>query len=375
MRSLVVVFMVGLLTLGSQTFAAVPAGTSLVVVEIGSGTTSTNAAPVFLNEYSATTAGTPALQSTSIQFSGSQLTIKGNATSEGMLTFNQGYLGFGGYVAAVGATDPTASTSAVTPRAVVGYDISQDLANGPQLSSSVTNFSTKNLRASLVANGNFYAVGQVEGVVYIPNGLSNGTGTSVASAPASLNYIAQVGGDLYTSLSSGTRGMYKVTGTPTTSGGTNTIAIATPSSQNGSVGIQPNEFWISPDLTLAYIADDQGGTGRPGGVKKYVKNASTGVYELQYNMNCSPDGVATSNVRALAVDYDGTTARIFVVTLDGTKILSFTDTGSANPTLTTLQTAPEGAAFKGIVLLPEPSSLAVIGLMSLAMLRRPNKQR
>jgi hypothetical protein len=375
MRSVSVVLVVCLLAWASGTFAAVPGEKSLVALEVGSGTTSTNAAPIFMNEYSSTTAGAAAIQSVSIQFSGSQLTIKGNASSEGMITFNEGYLGIGGYVAAAGAVDPTTSTSAVAPRAVVGYDISQDLANGPALGSSVTNFSGKNLRAAMVVNGNFYAVGQSEGPVYIPNGLTNGTGTDIATGPASLNYIAEVGGDLYSSLSSGSRGMYKVAGTPTTTGNTNTISIATPQSQNGNVGIQPNQFWISPDLSVAYIADDAAGTtARPGGVKKYVKNPTSGVWELQYNMNCSPDGIATSSVRALAVDYTGSAAQIFVVTLDGTKILSFTDTGVSDPTLTTLQTAPEGAAFKGIVLLPEPSSLALLGLASLAVLRRPRKR-
>jgi hypothetical protein len=335
---------------------------NLVVLQIGDGVNalSSSSAPVTLKRF-ATTGGS-ALESYAFPTSGAgALTIGGTALTEGHLTLNDGYIGLGGYAADAGTPDivktSTTGDGAVL-REAVAFDASLSLTAGPALSATTIAHSGGNIRTSIVSGGNFYTIGGADNSpMYVPAGAVADPGVMVV--PSGLNNVRSIqviNGDLYVSAHPTSRGIYKIAGTPTTTDNVATLAVATPKATNQNQAVALGDFWISPDFSVAYVADES----NVGGIHKYVSDGSGGythVYTIGTDYDA--DGPAVSGARTFAVDASGANPVLYVTSEDGSRLMSVTDTGdkaTADATLTTLETADANTAFRGVLLAPALSS-------------------
>ncbi len=356
----------------SAVFAADFTLGNLVVSQVGldgSTTALTNAATaVSLKEF---TTGGAAVQTINLPTTTSganrSITNSGTATSEGMLTLsaNGNFLTYGGYNASVGTLGIAATTSLANPRvvAVIG---SNGVAN---TSTAWTNgFSGNNLRSTVTSNGtDIWAAGATTGQLY--GAIGSTTATTISTTTTNSRVINIYNGDLYYSQSSGTtRGIFKITGQPTS--GTNT---ATNLFNAGGSASTYDFAFAAPDVV--YLADDRTTTTlNTGGIQKW-KNIS-GVWTLLYTIT----GGSTAGDRALALTLSGDNVGLYAVTADASanKLVTITDSLSATTlglnTFTTLATAGTNTAFRGVDFapsaVPEPASMTVLGLAAAGMLTR-----
>ena len=366
----------------STATAAVVVPGNLVIIQLGDGTTALADAGAVVKLRELTPAGV-AVQTATLPSTGSTaLTINGTAVSEGFLTLHDGHIGVAGYVADAGTPSLPGTASSAVPRHMSGYSLSQDLAGAPAYDATTTTLhSGGNMRSAVVSTtaGGFYSVGAgtgSNGVNYLVNGASGASGTQIVGLNQS-RMVDIVGGNIYFSAQATSRGIYTVPGLPTSSASA-TNFVPTPAAGNGGTAVALNAFWLSDDLQTAYIADTQ--TTLNPGVKKYVFNSGTSLYELAYSMNTDYDGAgpATGEARYLTVDDSGVNPLIYVVSSDGTRLLSLLDLGSAatsEATLATIALADANTSFRGVVVTPVPEPAAIGlgflgGLLALARRRR-----
>lgn len=364
---------IALVTSGAMASVVVPG--NLVIMQVGDGTTTlTDAgAVVKLREL---TPGGGSVQTVTLPSTGSSsLVINGTAVSEGFLTLNDGHIGVAGYLTDAGTASLPGTLSVDVPRRMSGYSLSQDLAGAPAYDASTTALhSGGNIRSAVVSttvNG-FYSVGagtSSNGINYLANGASGASGTQIAGLNNN-RMVDILGGDIYASATPTSRGIYRVVGLPTTSS-TAANFVATPQAGNGGARIGLNAFWLSPDLMTAYIADSEtsppSGTPNPG-IKKYVFNTSTSLWELAYL-------VVLGETRYLTVDASGATPILYYVGADLKSLNSIADTGAAFGTPTLLASADANTEFRGVVVtpVPEPGTVGLCligGLMTLSRRRR-----
>jgi hypothetical protein len=303
------------------------------------------------------------------------------------------------------------STDSNVPRLAIMVD-----ANGNVNSSTVLNdlYNTNNPRAVYSANGSsFYISGQGDGgtsnqgIFFGPTGLNTVT-TSNTPTPIytakNTRFVTGYNGNLFFSLDTSLTsfpGIYEYTGMPT-SAATPTKIIPGNNGLSGSseVFYSPEGFYFANPDTL-YVAD----TGNPkagnlgdGGIQKWTFNGST--WSLQYTL--TPTGGtwvpaastasassgqsgfaaitgevvgsgASATVELFAVSYtlgDDNPNGLYKIadTLDAT-------TGSGE-TFTEIESAPGNGRlnFKGVSFaptsVPEPTSLTLVCLGGLALLRR-----
>jgi hypothetical protein len=182
--------------------------------------------------------------------------------------------------------------------------------------------------------------------------------------PSGLNNVRSIqiiGGNLYVSAHPTSRGIYTIAGTPTTTDNVATLAVATPKATNNNVAVSLGDFWISPDFSVAYVADDSS----VGGIHKYVSDGSGGythVYTIGTDYDA--DGPAVSGARSFAVDASGANPVLYVTSDDGSRLMSVTDTGdkaTSDATLATLEMADANTAFRGVILAPALTSTRLTG--------------
>jgi hypothetical protein len=340
---------------------------NLVVLQDGDGIEplASSGNEIFLDQF--TTSGT-FVNSLAIPTNGaSALLDSGTAASEGALTLsaNGQYLVFAGYNAnyPYSSSLPSSASTAVA-RAVATVDASGHYTLAATTSSQ---FSANNIRSGTTdGNGNFWAVGANSGVVY----LGTGTPAAVSTTSANNRVIQAIGGNLYFSTGSGsTRGVYQVTGTPTS--GANTAVSFINTSTLGSTS--PYDFVFNSIMNLCYIADSDAYTTSAGfgGIEKWALVG--GVWTFQYSLPTVGVGA-----NGLAVNFSGVNPIIYATSGDGTNLFSIVDTG-ASATASLLDTASPNEAFRGLSfapgVVPEPSTLALAGsgLLALWKLRRQRK--
>lgn len=302
---------------------------------------------VFIEQY--TTAGSFVNLVTIPDAGSTALINSGSATSEGSLTLspNGQYLAIGGYnTARPYGSSLAGTTSAVVPRGVgtIAMDGTYALA-----STTTTFLSANNIRGGFTdGQGNTWGIGgaTASGISYF------GTGTPATVLGVNARVLGAVGGSLYYSSGSGTRGIYSFSGAFPTSAATATAAILT--GQTSS----PYDFAFSPNGLLAYIADDSANAS--GGVQRWVNNGGT--WTLEYTLGT---GAANIGARGLAVDWSGANPTVYATTSEPNttvnRLIAITDTG-AGSLATTLATAGTGTSFRGLEMIPEPSSFALLGL-------------
>ena len=169
--------------------------------------------------------------------------------------------------------------------------------------------------------------------------------------------------NLYYSSGSGPVGIYQVTGMPTGASVTNAVLLTAGS---GTGTASPYDFAFNSTLTLAYIADDRT-TATGGGVQRWDWTGSA--WSLTYTLNTGA-GVGS---RGLAVDFSGVAPIVYATTAENNnnRIVSIVDTGAASAE-SDLTFAGLNRAFRGLefapIAVPEPSSMALFGLASIAFL-------
>lgn len=332
---------------------------NLVVLQEGTGASALSSAgtAIFLNQY--TTSGS-LVNTLAIPTTGpSALVNSGTATSEGGLSLsgNGQYLTIAGYNASAGTAGVASSTSATIARGVATVDAS---GNYSLAATTGTAFSGNNIRSGASdGSGNYWAVGGNSGTVY----LGGGTAASVQTTSANNRILQDIGGNLYFSTGSGTRGIYSIVGTPTAASSAS-LLFGTGASSS------PYDFAFNVGLTIAYVADDTASAA--GGIQRWDFNGSA--WTLSYTLGT---GVANIGARGLAVDFSGGNPIIYATTAESSadRLISITDTG-AGSTATTLATAAANTIFRGLDFapqaVPEPSALAVasLGLATLLVLHR-----
>jgi len=335
---------------------------NLVVLQVGNGgTLNSAAAPLFLDQFTTTTAGQTVTPFITIASDGTGLVLSGSASSEGALTRSTdgSTLTFGGYAAAAGTTGIASGTA---PREVGSVNASGQFSLVANSSSAL---SGNNIRGAISDGQNYWITGP-SGLYYqaasssaltlISSGINSFTNTRIANISA---------GNLYYTTSSGTRGIYGYTGTPT--------GITTPTLLlgNGSSS-SPYDFAFNPDGSTVYLADD-GSVVNGGGIQKWTFNGTS--WSLAYTFTFGTG--SADGARQLTVDWSGANPIIYATTTESSanRLIEITDAGSSSP-YTTLATAPANTVFRGVDFAPsaapEPSVLALagVGLAALWNFRR-----
>lgn len=158
-------------------------------------------------------------------------------------------------------------------------------------------------------------------------------------------------GDLFYSTGSGTQGIYHYAGLPTTA--TTSSAFLTGVAGQGT---SPYDFFFSPDGNALYVADDAIG------VQKFTKSGST--WTLAYNFT-DPAAVTANKAYGLAVDFSAANPVVYWTTPND--LYAASDVGAAAEGVSILS-AGANYAFRGLEMIPEPSSLAILALGAVALL-------
>lgn len=328
-------------------------GGNLVVLRVGDGgaALSSNAAAVFLDEY--TTAGT-SVQSIAVPSTtaGGRLTIGGTSSSEGGLnrSTDGNYLCFAGYDQAVGSV--TTGVNRVVGRAgtAASVDVSTAIGDG-FLGSSVRSVASVDGTAFWVA-GNSSPSGS-GGVRYVPFGNTPVTATTqVLATPNNMRHLAIWGGQLYgSSGSSPYVGVNTIgTGLPTSSGQTATLIAATATATNPYAIVILDRNAAVAGLDTLYVADQTTGNG----IRKYSWDGTA--WTARGNVT------GTSGVTGLVGRLDVSGNAVLYATMGtsaGNTIVTVTDAAASDVnmsgTFSTVATAGANTAFRGIAFAPGTS--------------------
>jgi hypothetical protein len=333
---------------------------NLVVARVGTGSGSlgTTATAVFLDEYTtgSNTAPVRSVPLPTTDAGGNQsLTLPGMVTSVGALLRSPDgqYLTIAGFDASAGAPAPQNTTSTATNRTVARIDKNLTVNVTTALSDA---YNTDNIRSAVTSNGtNIWTAGTgsastTGGIRYTTLG---GTTSTLVSGTATNTRVVNIfGGQLYFSTGSGTQGIYQMgTNRPTTAGSTATL-IAAVNSPYGFVMLERDN--LETGLDVLYVVDD-GNTAANSGIYKFSKSGTT----------WTARGKATipTGYRGLTGRVNGGNVELYLT--GNTTLVAFTDaTGknvslSGTATLTTLATAANGTAFRGVSFAPEPVDLVV----------------
>lgn len=352
---------------------------NVLVFQAGSGTnplSSTTGNDVLLREF--TPSGTP-VQTITLPASGTgtKLITAGAANSEGALSISPDgrWVGFSGYNAAIGqaTSSLTSSVSGSIPRAA---GILNATTGTYALTVMGTWFNATSPRGVASNDGNsVWAVGGNSGLVY---GTRDGvtpfgriSGTAVATNMRGLSIFGEgASAQLYASSGANnvpTVGLYGPSPLPT---GTATTLIAQAnvptmptspvSSRYGFVYLDVNPLVSGVD-TL-YVADD-GNTA--GGVWKYSLDTSG-----TWNARGTIQGL-NLGLRGMAGLVSGSSVRLFA-TNSGT-MFTYWDSDAIGSTLSgtstllaPIATAPANTAFRGVVVVPEPGTVIILGTGAVA---------
>jgi hypothetical protein len=327
----------------------------LAVVRVGDGSTPlvNSAGPISLLDL--TTAGL--VQSTINLPSGSGgLQISGIAGSEGQLVLNANGQSFtvAGYVPPyTGNNSLSSRTSAQAPRGYVTVNYNGTVSAVTTLTGT---YSQQNIRSGFVSGSSaWFAGGNGSG-----SGVEYYNGTSFLRIEnANTRVLGVYGGILYYSTGSGTQGIYKYSGLPTSA----TTAAAFLTGVIGQ-GTSPYDFALSPDGNTLYVADNNLG------VQKFTFNGSTWTFDY----NFTDSAAAADKAYGLAVDFSGANPTLYWTS--PTDIWKATDTG-IGAAGTSILSAGTDYAFRGLEFVPEPSSLTLVGLAltGLFSLRRFKNRR
>lgn len=331
---------------------------NLVVVRIG-GTTGA-AAPGFLDEY---TTGGSLIQTLNLPTAdgpgGNQtFTMTGTSNAgaqEGYLSLstNGQYLTLAGNDLAVGTTVATSGHDRVVARV--------DMSGTIDTTTRFNHGSGWNARSAVMHGDDLWVSGSANNraMSYLTFGATSATIiTGTFNGPR----VAKIyNGQLYLSADANTnspQGVFQVgSGLPTTTGQTPALLPGFPS-VNTELDIW--DFWFADPSTL-YFADGRT-IANGGGLQKWTFDGAS--WSRQYTLS----GGLGNGLLGLTGVVDGGVATLYATTADN-RVVSVTDAG-AGSSFTTLVTGEAGSVFRGIVLIPEPAALLMVGVGGLMLLRR-----
>ena len=338
-KILTAVALAGAIITGAQAqFAA----TNLLLFRVGDGTnTLTNSTgPISLLEI---TRSGSVVQT--INIATNSLQVSGTATSEGQMSLSPdgSILTIAGYVppfAGSGSLSGRAATNA--PRGYVTVNASGTVSSSTILSNA---YSTDNIRSGVTGDGSAFwftgSSGSGSGIMAFSGGATN------QIADINSRVIKIYNNDLYYSTGSGVRGIYRISGTPTSSNAA-PVSVLTGVSGQGS---SPYDFALSADGNTMYVADD--GIG----VQKFTFDGSA--WSLAYNFTNS---LALASPQAFGLDVlFGATNQ--VLWTSPTNVWSALDEGFAT-NATSIYTTGANYALRGLeaTVVPEPSTYALLAL-------------
>ena len=332
----------------------------LAVVKLGGPepALSTSGNTVNIQDYT-TSGGSPVYNNV---FPISTLVMSGSSSSEGHLALSPsgGYVTVAGYrgVSSLPYNGTTSSSMPNTNAATLNRGVGEVTMAGAITSPAFTinrlggSFTVSgNPRSAITdGSGNYWGAGSASaatsaGVFW----LSQPTTTTIfnQSGPRAMNIF---NGNLYFTTSTGVQAF---SGLPTT-GQTPTTLITT--TGNGS----PQDFAINAAGNVAYVADSTAATG---GIQKWTFDGS--LWSLAYTLG------AGKGIFGLAADFSSGT--LYGTTTDvsaGNALVRIDDLGSGSTSASdiVLATAAANEVFKGLELVPEPSSFALMGLAGVALL-------
>lgn len=325
---------------------------SLVVLQVGdgSGALGSSATPAFIKEF-----GTNGvlLQTVAIPTAGgSQLTLSGTATTDGELAVSadKKLLTFAGYVAAVGAAGPVSADASTVNRAIGVLDTNGTFS---RVGVSTTACSGANARGAVSDGVNYWLCGDSSGAGDANGGIwfSSRGATPIQVRAGNLRCVKIIGSRLYFSsaASTGPYGIHDYINLPTDADSSSLVFGATSGIGNPS----PNAFAVSPDGTLAYVADDRAATDG-GGVQRWTNNGAA--WALEYTLSIGATG--TSNLlRQIAVDFDGPHPVIYATTSEtsANRLVAIDDTNAvAGSSFRLLAVAGSNTVFRGVSFSPVP---------------------
>jgi hypothetical protein len=311
---------------------------NLAVLRVGDGAESlgSHGNSVFLDQFS--TNGS-FLNSIAIPANATNaLIVSGSASSEGGLTRSADgrlLLLAGYHIALTNSTSSLASSSSKSVPRVLG---ALDLAGTFALVGVTTNqYSKNNIRSGASdGRGNYWGAGANSGTFYFGDAAAATVQTNVDNT----RLIQQLGVNLYFSTSSGTPGVWRLSGTPTVPDSPLSLVLAL--GTNGS----PFGFAFSPDSTTAYVADDT--LAGQGGLQRW--DLSGGSWALSYVFA----GLTNAGARGLAVDFSGARPVLYATTAESTtnRLVTLVDAGPASPVIT-LVTAGPNQLYRGLAFTPD----------------------
>lgn len=340
---------VGLFALSGAVVQAQFTEGNLIVSRVGDGvsTLANTGGPISLLEF--TTTGT--LTST-VNISTSVLQWSGLATSEGAISLSEDgkYLTVTGYIPPFTGSGSLANrTDAQAPRGFVNVSYNGTVSGAVAIGA----FSGNNIRSGVSSNNGTYFAGGTTGTVY----RSTAGNATIQSSTPNTRVVNIINGNLYFSTGSGSPGVYRWTGTPTTA----TAQSAAIVGLTGQ-GTSPYDFAFNSLNTIAYIADSNIG------VQKFTFDGVA--WSHAYNITTSSNGLT-----GLAVDFSGPNPKIYAV--NPSNLWYYEDTGTGS--MTSIATAGSNYAFRGLEFapVPEPATwiLLTIGAMAVILRRKARTPR
>lgn len=380
MKNLLYTMTFGMLTIASA--SAQLTNGNILVERLGDGSTALSSASTVVTileiEQNGSTSGTYTMPATGSD----RLTDSGSATSNGYFNYLNGYAAIPGYDAASG-TASVASTNAKTINVLDSSgNISQNI-DLPTSGAAGTPFRGNNFRSVITKDGrNFFASGAGSsnsgGIWHYDSQSASPAWFQVSTTSTNTRNVEIYSGSLYYSTGSGSAGIYSLGAIgdldlSNTSANTGTLLIASTS---------PYGFYINESLGVAFVADD---TAASGGLKRYDFNSINSTWDLTYayrldtiNLELTSLTSGVSTLRGLSVTYDanlelfsiyGTTSEtsnnslIFIT--DG-----LTSSLTAGSEYDIIASAGTNYVFRGVDVIPEPNSMALIGLGAMFVLAR-----